>query len=539
MNTIMPVLQASVPSDSTPPTGAGSIANSPTTNSPKDFASLLTTGAKNATRKAASTRASGGGADAATQGLGLPVPGNLPPPLPPGLAAQAAALLAAAGAGVQSAAQAGAQTGAAAAASTAAAAALQNAGHATSAGVAATAAADTAGTVAGAAPDSAALPQAEAAANAAHAAATGAAAPAASPEHVDASAAAANAAATRATNAADVAVRGRAAAAATDASRAAGSAAAGEMANAQSAASAARDGAAPVATAQSAAAVVANAQAGNGPDATALALSAAAAQAGADRAAVASQARSADRAGAQTAPSDAAGGGAQGLEESAVDRPAAAGSASTVLAGLAAQMTAGSNALERHGRSGSLESPATAPSQTDVAAANAMPLPQADPELAPAAAAAPENLTRIDAGINTPEFSQAIADHVSYLAANNLNGATLQVTPPQLGPIELRVSVEGNHAQVWLSAHNPATLDALQASSSKLRDMLGTQGFSQVNVDVSQRSFQDRSAYQQSAPWTPPEERNGRPAAHVSAATASLARARASRAGPGALDAYA
>jgi flagellar hook-length control protein FliK len=162
-------------------------------------------------------------------------------------------------------------------------------------------------------------------------------------------------------------------------------------------------------------------------------------------------------------------------------------------------------------------------------------MPAGGPEPAPLAAAVQANPTRIDAGINTPEFSQAIADHVSYLAANNLNGATLQVTPPQLGPIELRVSVEGNHAQVWLSAHNPATLDALQASSGKLRDMLGTQGFAQVNVDVSQRSFQDRSAYQQATPWTPPTERDARPAA---AATASAV-GRTARAAPGALDAYA
>jgi flagellar hook-length control protein FliK len=105
--------------------------------------------------------------------------------------------------------------------------------------------------------------------------------------------------------------------------------------------------------------------------------------------------------------------------------------------------------------------------------------------------------------INTPEFTQALAERVGYLVANNLNGATLQVNPPQLGPIELRVSVEAGHAQVWMSAHNPATLDALQSSSGNLREMLSTQGFGQVSVDISQRSFQDGSPYSQSRPWTP------------------------------------
>ncbi len=143
------------------------------------------------------------------------------------------------------------------------------------------------------------------------------------------------------------------------------------------------------------------------------------------------------------------------------------------------------------------------------------------------------SLAKIEAGINTPEFSQALADRVSYMAGNNLNGATLQVTPPQLGPIELRVSVENGHAQVWLSAHSPATLDALQSSTPKLREMLSSQGFAQVSVDVSQRSFQDRSAYPQNSQWTPTPDRDAAPAAAPISAGASP------RAALGVVDAYA
>jgi flagellar hook-length control protein FliK len=142
-------------------------------------------------------------------------------------------------------------------------------------------------------------------------------------------------------------------------------------------------------------------------------------------------------------------------------------------------------------------------------------------------------LAKIDAGINTPEFSQALADRVSWMAGNNLNGATLQVTPPQLGPIELRVSVENGHAQVWLSAHSPATLDALQSSTPKLREMLSSQGFAQVSVDVSQRSFQDRSAYPQNTPWTPPSENE------AAASTAVVGASASPRAALGVVDAYA
>jgi len=144
-----------------------------------------------------------------------------------------------------------------------------------------------------------------------------------------------------------------------------------------------------------------------------------------------------------------------------------------------------------------------------------------------------DGLAKIDAGINSPEFSQALADRVSWMAGNNLNGATLQVNPPQLGPIELRVSVENGHAQVWLSAHSPATLDALQSSTPKLREMLSSQGFAQVSVDVSQRSFQDRSPYPQYSEWTPSSEDD------AAAATSAVGAAASPRAALGVVDAYA
>ena len=115
-----------------------------------------------------------------------------------------------------------------------------------------------------------------------------------------------------------------------------------------------------------------------------------------------------------------------------------------------------------------------------------------------------------------------------------MNGARLQVNPPQLGPIELRISVQGDHAQVWMSTHSEVTRDALESSSPKLREMLGAQGFGQVSVDISQRSFQDRSAYSQ--PYERPPSGN----LGVVAATAVSSTANSTpRTSLGAVDAYA
>jgi flagellar hook-length control protein FliK len=169
-----------------------------------------------------------------------------------------------------------------------------------------------------------------------------------------------------------------------------------------------------------------------------------------------------------------------------------------------------------------------------VTAAAANPAPQTALISTPASAAAAASPLKLDAGADTSEFSQALTDRISWLVDQNVNGAKLQVNPPQLGPIEVRISVQGDRALVWLSAHSAVTRDALESSSPKLREMLGGQGFGQVSVEVSQRSFQDRSPYPQAYEWTPPADE----ASAVGAASAAITAAAPARAS-GSLDAYA
>src|SRR6202011_1055498 len=75
--------------------------------------------------------------------------------------------------------------------------------------------------------------------------------------------------------------------------------------------------------------------------------------------------------------------------------------------------------------------------------------------------------------------------------------------------------------------------DALESSSPKLREMLGAQGFGQVSVDISQRSFQDRSTY------TPRYERASADRSAVAAPAVSSITAATPRTSLSALDAYA
>ena len=137
---------------------------------------------------------------------------------------------------------------------------------------------------------------------------------------------------------------------------------------------------------------------------------------------------------------------------------------------------------------------------------------------------------KVAAGVDTAQFGQGVADRVSMMMDGNLTSAKLQVNPPALGPIEVRIALQGGHAQVWLSSHSAVTRDAFESSSPKLQEMLSSQGFSQVSVDISQRSFQERSppsqAYEAHA--------HRRRCSRVGPRTVSM-----SRSASGLLDAYA
>jgi flagellar hook-length control protein FliK len=138
---------------------------------------------------------------------------------------------------------------------------------------------------------------------------------------------------------------------------------------------------------------------------------------------------------------------------------------------------------------------------------------------------------KVAAGVDTAQFGQGVADHVSLMMDGNLTSAKLQVNPPALGPIEVRIALQGGHAQVSFSSHSAVTRDALESSSEKLREMLGSQGFSSVSVDISQRSFQERSP--------PSQAYESAPSINAGAPVQAQAPISVSRSASSLLDAYA
>jgi flagellar hook-length control protein FliK len=80
------------------------------------------------------------------------------------------------------------------------------------------------------------------------------------------------------------------------------------------------------------------------------------------------------------------------------------------------------------------------------------------------------------------------------MVGQNLRQADLQLSPADLGPLEVRVVVTHDQANVSFTSNHAHVREALEAAIPRLREMLEQQGLNLANADVSQHSFAEQRA---------------------------------------------
>lgn len=129
-------------------------------------------------------------------------------------------------------------------------------------------------------------------------------------------------------------------------------------------------------------------------------------------------------------------------------------------------------------------------------ASNATPLAAA--ETRRAVEAAPLRLT-VSQPVASRGWGEAVADRVTWVTQARQPSAEIQLNPPNLGPVEVRVSMNGDQATVsFFSAHAPVR-EALQSAMPRLTEAFAASGLSlgDVHVGADSRSGQDQGQQQQ------------------------------------------
>lgn len=93
--------------------------------------------------------------------------------------------------------------------------------------------------------------------------------------------------------------------------------------------------------------------------------------------------------------------------------------------------------------------------------------------------------TSIDVPVGHAEWGDKLVGKLSWLTAHNMSVAEIHLTPPDMGPMEVKVRVQNEQANITVHSANPVVRDQLELHSHRLRDMLGEQGLSLAGFDVS------------------------------------------------------
>lgn len=112
------------------------------------------------------------------------------------------------------------------------------------------------------------------------------------------------------------------------------------------------------------------------------------------------------------------------------------------------------------------------------------------PKLPAEAAALRGYTTSIDVPVNSAEWGDKLVGKLTWLTARNMSVAEIHLTPPDMGPMEVRVQVQQEQAHITVHSANPAVRDQLELHSHRLRDMLSEQGLSLDQFDVSDSSHE-------------------------------------------------
>ncbi|AOD15083.1 flagellar hook-length control protein FliK [Xanthomonas fragariae] len=89
--------------------------------------------------------------------------------------------------------------------------------------------------------------------------------------------------------------------------------------------------------------------------------------------------------------------------------------------------------------------------------------------------------------MGSDNFDDAIGARMSWLADQKIGHAHIKVTPNEMGPVEVRLHLDGDKVNASFTSANADVRQALEQSLPRLREMLGQNGFQLGQADVGQQ----------------------------------------------------
>ncbi len=105
----------------------------------------------------------------------------------------------------------------------------------------------------------------------------------------------------------------------------------------------------------------------------------------------------------------------------------------------------------------------------------------------------PKHQTAVDVHLNSQEWSEAFNSRILVLANQRIQTASIQLDPPELGPLDVRIQMNNDKANVIFTSQHGVVREAVEQALPRLREMLQESGLQLADVDVSDQSKDQQS----------------------------------------------
>ena len=112
-------------------------------------------------------------------------------------------------------------------------------------------------------------------------------------------------------------------------------------------------------------------------------------------------------------------------------------------------------------------------------------------------------VTNIPAQVQTPEWQQGVVKKLTWFVSEKIQSAKIHLNPPELGPVDVKIQVNRDQAQVQIQSPHAVVRDLLEGTAIRLRELLANQGMDLTGFNVGtqeEQSGQKESSHQHAQP---------------------------------------
>lgn len=101
---------------------------------------------------------------------------------------------------------------------------------------------------------------------------------------------------------------------------------------------------------------------------------------------------------------------------------------------------------------------------------------------------------KIETPVRDQSWASDFSQKIVWLASHDKQTAQLTLNPPQMGPIEISLSLSKDSASAFFVSANPEVRDAIETALPRLREMLAGAGIELGQTNVGAESFRQRQS---------------------------------------------